>query len=335
MIESPRIPRSSRLLEQWKVLETRDPERARSHLSRLFRPHHVRLPRSTDAIRFRHDRVELGALSINALRYGEQVTIDATSNLADSYLVKFTLGGSSEVTQRHNRYRTRPGTVCVLNPSLPLNDRMSADFEMLIVQIEGRELRGLLAEQLGITLHRPLEFSPVCCPLSGGVASFARLVRIACEDLADRRSDLRRDDIGRELGRLMMHLLLLELPHSYSARLRQEGGRPAPRHLRRAEEYIHEHLDQPLTLARIAAVAGVSPRSLQLAFRKYLGTTPTRYIRDARLELARRSLSDPADDRSVSQVALDCGFTHLSRFARAYRQRYGEVPSGTRRRRRP
>jgi len=216
MDKSILIPELARRLSHWGVLDTRNPARACAHLSVLFRPHRVRLHRRVDSLHFQHNRIELGGISINTLRYGEEVTIDAANNLADSYLVKFTLSGSSEVTQLHNRYRTRMGTVCVLNPSLPLNDHMSSDFEMLIVQIAGRELRGLLAEQLGISLRRPLEFLPVSCPLSGGVASFSRLVRTVCDDLADRRSDLRLQEIGRQLGRLMMQLVLLELPHSYS-----------------------------------------------------------------------------------------------------------------------
>jgi len=88
-------------------------------------------------------------------------------------------------------------------------------------------------------------------------------------------------------------------------------------------------------LARLSGASGVSPRSLQLAFRKYRGTSPTAYIRNARLELAHRLLADPADGRSVSQIAVDCGFSHLSRFAHAYRERFGELPSRTRLRKRP
>ncbi len=311
-------------------METRDPARACSHLSQLFRPHRVRLHRRVDAIHFQHNRVELAGLSINALRYGEEVSIDARYNLADSYLVKFTLNGASEVTQQRSHFHTRKGTVCVLNPSLPLHDHMSADLEMLIVQIEGQVLRDLLADELGCSLRRPLEFRPLSCPLSGELASFSRLVRSACEDLAERRSDLLREDVGKQLGRLMMHLLLLEHPHNYSEQLRRESRQPAPCCLRRAEEYIHAHLDESILLARLSRASGVSPRTLQQSFRKYRGMSPMEYIRKVRLEQAHRRLADPADDNSVSRIALDCGFTHLSRFARAYRDRYGELPSRTR-----
>ncbi len=321
----------TRLLSAWGVMDTRDPGRACTHLSQLFRPHRVRLHHRADAVHFQHNRVELGGLSINMLHYGEEVTIDARNNLADSYLVKFTLNGASEVTQQRNHYRTRKGTVCVLNPSLPLNDHMSEDMEMLIVQFEGRELRDLLAEELGFPLRRPLEFQPLSCSLSGGAASFSRLVRTACEDLADGRSDLLRQETGRQLGRLMMQLLLLEMPHSYSEQLCREDTRPAPACVRLAEDYVHAHLDESILLAGLCTVSGASPRTLQQAFRKYRGLSPMEYIRNARLEQAHRRLADIDDGATVSQIAMDCGFSHLSRFARAYRERFGELPSHTRR----
>jgi len=329
------VPDHTRLLSQWGVMETRDPARACAHLSQLFRPHRVRLHHRGESIRFQHNRVELAGLSINTLCYGEEVTIDARNNLADSYLVKFTLSGASEVTQQHNHYSTRQGTVCVLNPSLPLHDHMSADMDMLIVQFEGRELRALLADELGFPLRRPLEFEPLSCSLSRGVASFSRLVRATCEDLADRHSDLLRQEVGQQLGRLLMQLLLLEFPHSYSEQLRQEVRQPAPGCVRLAEDYIHAHLDEPILLARLCTVSGTSPRTLQQAFRKYRGLSPMEYIRNARLELAHRRLADPGDGDSVSQIAMDCGFSHLSRFAHAYRGRFGELPSLTRSHKRP
>lgn len=329
------IPDHARLLSQWGVMETRDPARACTHLSQLFRPQRVRLHHRGQGISFQHNRVELAGLAINTLRYGEEVTIDARNNLADSYLVKFTLNGASEVTQQRHHYHTRQGTVCVLNPSLPLNDHMSADMEMLIVQFEGRELRDLLAEELGFPLRRPLEFQPLSCSISSNAASFSRLVRTICDDLADGHSDLLRQETGRQLGRLMMQLLLLELPHSYSEQLRQEDRRPAPACVRLAEDYVHAHLDESILLAGLCTVSGASPRTLQQAFRKYRGMSPMEYIRNARLEQAHRRLGDPDVTGSVSEIALDCGFSHLSRFAYAYRERYGELPSVTRSRKRP
>jgi AraC-like DNA-binding protein len=78
----------------------------------------------------------------------------------------------------------------------------------------------------------------------------------------------------------------------------------------------------------------MSLRSLYGLFDRQLGTTPKQYIRQRKLEQVNACLSDPrCTVRSVTELALDYGFLHLGRFAESYRQRFGELPSETFRRR--
>jgi len=102
---------------------------------------------------------------------------------------------------------------------------------------------------------------------------------------------------------------------------------------RRAVEYIHANVHLPITATDVAKAANLSPRGLQQAFSRQLGTTPTDYIRTARLEHVRAELLNlDADVNTVAEVARRWGFTHLSRFAGAHAEKYGEHPSDTLRR---
>ncbi|WP_462323001.1 helix-turn-helix domain-containing protein [Halochromatium sp.] len=75
---------------------------------------------------------------------------------------------------------------------------------------------------------------------------------------------------------------------------------------------------------------GVSERTLQYAFQTQLSLSPASYLRLVRLNGARAELlSAVSDTTSVTSVAMRWGFLHLSRFARAYRQLFGETPSTT------
>ncbi|GGI39088.1 hypothetical protein GCM10010988_22320 [Cnuibacter physcomitrellae] len=98
-----------------------------------------------------------------------------------------------------------------------------------------------------------------------------------------------------------------------------------------ALETFFEHAHEPLSVAQIAAAARLSVSGLQHAFRDQLGVSPTGYLRQVRLERARAALlaGDPTDDDRVAALARAAGFTHLPRFAAAYRARYGENPSDT------
>jgi AraC-like DNA-binding protein len=109
------------------------------------------------------------------------------------------------------------------------------------------------------------------------------------------------------------------------------GGDTRPGTVRRAAAFIEANADRAVTVTEIAAAAGVTPRALQLAFRRHLNTTPLAYLRRIRLELAHRDLSSavPGAHTTVTAVALRWGFASKSRFAREYRAAYGQLPDST------
>jgi AraC-like DNA-binding protein len=110
-------------------------------------------------------------------------------------------------------------------------------------------------------------------------------------------------------------------------------GTVLPRSVRRALDLMCAEPGRVLTLGELAAIAGVSPRTLQRQFRTFLGETPQAALRAIRLERARRDLLRASRMTTVADVALRCGFLHLGRFSVEYRGRYGEKPSQTLRRR--
>jgi transcriptional regulator GlxA family with amidase domain len=74
----------------------------------------------------------------------------------------------------------------------------------------------------------------------------------------------------------------------------------------------------------------VIPRCVQMLFGQE-GTTFSTHVRAMRLDLARRMLCDPAHaHRRVGDIALDAGFSDISNFNRAFRQRHGRTPTEAR-----
>ena len=100
--------------------------------------------------------------------------------------------------------------------------------------------------------------------------------------------------------------------------------------MRHAAAYIHDHSGEAIDLDDLVRAGGVSKRSLHAGFRKYYGVPPMAYLRNVRLDLARLRLKQLGPgDVAVTEIALECGFTHLSKFAAAYKDRFGELPSVT------
>lgn len=130
------------------------------------------------------------------------------------------------------------------------------------------------------------------------------------------------------LERSLISGLLLTHRHSQLADLELGGGPPRPRTVCSVINALHEDLGKSYTLGDLCAIAGVSARQLQYAFRESTGLTPLEYLRQARLDWARRMLV--TTPLPITEVAFECGFNHLGKFSKYYQDRFGETPSGTR-----
>lgn len=102
---------------------------------------------------------------------------------------------------------------------------------------------------------------------------------------------------------------------------------------RRIEDLRHHitrHLDEPLTLADLAATAHISERQLTRIFKAELGTTPSAYVESARVERARNQLE--TTDATLERITTLCGFGTTDTLIRAFRRRLDTTPMEYRRR---
>ncbi len=112
-------------------------------------------------------------------------------------------------------------------------------------------------------------------------------------------------------------------------RLVREGARARQRTARIAREYLHAHCRWPVSISDLCEAAGTSRRNLHMGFLELYGVSPMRYLHALRLSGARRELAFSSGQR-ITDVATRWGFDHLGRFAGAYREFFGELPSASR-----
>jgi len=111
---------------------------------------------------------------------------------------------------------------------------------------------------------------------------------------------------------------------------RSESPSRRRRAVRRIEEYLEAHEREVPSLAELCAVAGVSERTLEYAFREQIGASPSRYLRMRRLNGVHSDLLHAESGTTrVTDVAMGWGFWELGRFAVEYRALFGERPSKT------
>ena len=128
-------------------------------------------------------------------------------------------------------------------------------------------------------------------------------------------------------------LLMTHLLQRYSQvqwQLPQVRGGLAPVVLRRVLALIDTQLDQPLTLAQLAAEAALSEYHFARMFRSSTGEAPHQYVMRRRMEAAQQLLQFSA--LSLTEIALRCGFPSSSHFSNRFRQLHGMAPSAWRQR---
>jgi AraC family transcriptional regulator len=127
-----------------------------------------------------------------------------------------------------------------------------------------------------------------------------------------------------EVSRLAIESLALGV----LAEASRVAARPAERHtpewLQQARAFAERRFTEPLALATAAAHVGVHPVHLARTFRRAYQTTFSGYVRQLRIEFARRAL---AGSGSLSDIAAAAGFCDQSHFSRSFKQYTGLTPA--------
>jgi AraC family transcriptional regulator len=109
------------------------------------------------------------------------------------------------------------------------------------------------------------------------------------------------------------------------------GGGLVPWQKRRTKELLHQHLDGEIKLAKLADECGLSVSHFARSFKKSFGLPVHRYLISLRVEVAKSFLSQT--DRSLTDVALQSGFSDQAAFCRTFRALVGTSPGRWRRER--
>ncbi|MEU6663006.1 AraC family transcriptional regulator [Streptomyces sp. NPDC046821] len=319
------------VLQRYDVLESAELDEFRATVARFLTPHRLR-PTGHEGAYLRGN-VAVASLGALSLVYGSHsgTELDVTlTEQVDYYDVNLAWEGHNRITCGGQEIIVDAQTAGIISPQMRATMRLSDSYRQLHVRMERYALERHLEELLGRPVVAPIRFHPAMDLRNPSAATWARAVRLLVDDL-ETLDGLAAQPAGETpWTSFLMTGLLLGQPHNYTEQLTRQRAAPRPGGLRRAMDLVEEAPEADLSVERLALAAGMSPRSLQRQFRAYAGVAPREYVLQVRLARAHDDLRNARPGAvTVADVALRWGFTHVPRFAAAYRQRYGELPSAT------
>lgn len=318
------MPRA--LLSRHLRTSTVDVDQARDEVAATFCPHRLALTKPGARLDMVHNAAVIGQdVVLNYLRYGDEVRITPGA-FEKFFLVQVPLAGSARVRVGQREVASDRRHASLGSPTEPVDMVWSDGCAQLLVYIRREAVEQLAATEPGGT--STVVFDPLVDLAADGIRDWMRLVALAVDALDSGGGLFDSDLVASHYEQALIAGVLAVQPNTSCTVAR--GVEPRSRAVGVVVDLIEAEPERPWRLADLAAHAGVSPRSLQAAFRRDLDLTPLEHLRHIRLDRARRSLlaADPASV-SVADVAARCGFFHLGRFAQAYRAIYQEPPSRT------
>lgn len=245
----------------------------------------------------------------------------------DDYVVTWFRAGGGAVTVRGNRFDFPAGRPAVMPSAEPFDLEVSPGRQSL-VHLARPFLDRIATERHGGPVQ-PIAFQYSRPTSEAATASWQKVVSQITPVVTDPSTPpLMRMEANLSLARSMLDVFPWHTQHVPPAFLKARLSR-----VREAVEFLHENAHHPIAPADAAAAVGLHTRSLQTAFQRHLGKSPTEYLRCVRLDRARRDLvQHNPDTATVSDLARAWGFGNLGRFASAYQDRFGEKPNETLRR---
>ena len=213
---------------------------------------------------------------------------------------------------------TDPGTINLTAPGIEAAWETSASARAAVVLVRTEFLSRTIEEHWGI--------DPGKCEITNQFLVRDPLVEAIVLNLT--REGLSGSPGGRLYADSACEFLAHHLVYRYSNLSPQpsrSAGGLSGRRLNLVLGYIEDELDRPIKLRELAALAGISSRHFERAFRQSTGSSPHAYVMERRIRMA-CDLLIRQSELPIEQIRLRLGFSSSSHFSSAFRRRTGLTP---------
>ncbi|WP_229680612.1 AraC family transcriptional regulator [Marinobacterium zhoushanense] len=309
--------------------DIQDTADAVSWMSNICGPHDLTVYNARK-MHFRHvgNILNSTTTAIGHIEYGTDVTVKI-EDLENSYSISLPISGFQELSTPDNKTESNITSGIIISPSAPCELNISGNCRKSLVRISRREMELSLESMIGKPIDKPLIFEPKMDARVGAPSAWWRTIRLIEQELSQAGSLYNFAPFIRDIEQALIKGLLTSQPHNYSDAVRDAFKRKLPAYIIKTIDYIRSNAKNDLHIEDIEWVAGVSRNKLYADFKVHFGEPPTAYLKRVRLEGVRNDIIASCGHESISNLAMNWGFSHLGRFSSEYKKLFGETPSDT------
>lgn len=290
-------------------------------LSTRYRPHRLLLSDGMVGLDFRHHAMTSGGASLNLLRYGPELVVDA-GTFDTFYMLEFPLGGGVDILYGDRRVSSRVGSGLVLSPGAYVRSTWRADTTQVMLRLDRGFVEQAWQRFTGESKRRTPVFEAELDLQALAGRRIARLIGLmAVEQIEAGPATLS----PMPLVHAVLETLFDHVPATSVATVEATMAGPLPAYVRGFRKLLDDPLLLPLTVGELAKRLDVSPRALTTGMRRFAGLSPHEYLTMRRMEHARKLLD--RGGMSIARVAESVGYAHAGRFAASFRDYCGVNPS--------
>src|SRR5699024_6308473 len=288
------------------------------------------LQEQTKNFKIRLHAIEIIGITLGTLEYSSPVRI-RTGQLEDVYHVNLPIHGDIQLKCGDQRVLASPRRAGIHGP-----DDTAAihgwhnSAQLLALKIPKTIIDRELTLLLGQEPNQTVVFSGSLELRTQAAQQWLGSLKLLSQSLYSSTAPLANPLVAETAALTMVRGLLLVAENNYLSALTGHPPDLGLSYIKHAKEFIETNADKPLTVGEIAAAAHVSTRSLQMAFRKHLDTTPMEMLRQVRMKRARKELQQALPSTRIEDIAAKWHFFQPGRFAVQYTKTFGESPSETR-----
>lgn len=318
-------------LANFSKFTSKNVDESQESVSNIFWKHRLQLLNTNDHFSTKVNEAAIGESSLVYISYGAAVSID-TAQLTGSFLIQVPIVGNAEITVDNNKENINSVLASVISPNQSMKMKLSDNCGFFTVRLSQTKIEQVLSTLIGHELQEPLIFThlfDLSTPEGKSWLHAVNFARMQLEFALDRKQAT---PISKQMEETLCLMLLQLSDHNYQNRLHNETYRVLPYSIKKAKDYIHDNIHQPISLGQLTQVTGIAPATLNKHFSNFMGQSPIKYVLNEKLKAVNIILNSNELDLSVTDIALNFGFNHLGRFSEYYKRKFGELPSDTCRR---